>query len=59
MDLDPKKIYSVLAISAYYNKSFRELSRAFVKLEGIKDLSIHEKEIYESIAVSIFTKHSP
>ena len=51
-----RKIYSMVAIASYHNKSYKELSRAFVKLEGIKDLSPHEKEIYQSIAVSIFTK---
>lgn len=46
LDLEPRKIYSVMALAAYYNKSYKELSRAFVKLEGIKDLQSHEKEIF-------------
>jgi len=41
--LDPKKIYSLIVISAYYNKSYKEASRAFVKLEGLKTFSQDEK----------------
>lgn len=35
LDMDPKKIYTLVALSAYYNKSYKECSRAFVKLEGM------------------------
>lgn len=32
LDMDPKKIYTLVALSAYYNKSYKQCSRAFVKL---------------------------
>ena len=41
--LDPRKIYSLIAIAAYYNKSFKEASRAFTKLEGLKNITAEEK----------------
>lgn len=46
IELDVKRIYSLIAIAAYYNKSFRECSRAFVKLEGLDELTEDEKERY-------------
>lgn len=44
--MDPKKIYSLLAIAAYYNKSFKECARAFVKLENLENISDEDKERY-------------
>ncbi|KAL4456550.1 hypothetical protein ABPG74_000657 [Tetrahymena malaccensis] len=59
LEIDQKKIYSLIAIAAYYNKSFRECSRAFVKLQNLENITEDERERYEAIAVSIFTKHPP
>jgi WD repeat-containing protein 35 len=56
LDIEPRRIYSLIALAAYYNKSFKECSRAFVKLEGVHDMLDDERERYEEIAVSIFTK---
>jgi len=50
LDMDVKKIYSLLALAAYYNKSFKECARAFVKLENIEGISDEEKERYQNIA---------
>lgn len=50
LDMDVKKIYSLLALAAYYNKSFKECARAFVKLENIEGISEEEKERYQNIA---------
>ena len=64
LDMDAKKIYTLVALAAYYNKvpwssiqSYKECSRAFVKLEGMG--SLEDRERYTDIAVSIFTKHPP
>ena len=42
LDMDARKIYTLVALAAYYNKvrllllqSYKECSRAFVKLEGM------------------------
>ena len=45
IELDIKKIYSLIVLAAYYNRSFKECSRAFVKLEAI-DMTEEEKERY-------------
>lgn len=46
LDMDPKKIYSLLALAAYYNKSYKECARAFVKLENLEGITDEEKERY-------------
>ena len=42
--MDAKKIYSIIALAAYYNKSYKDCSRAFVKLEGLKEIQEDERE---------------
>lgn len=39
LELDTKKVYSLVALAAYYNNHFKECSRAFVKLETLTTLS--------------------
>jgi WD repeat-containing protein 35 len=56
LEMEPKKIFSLLAIAAYYNGCFKECSRAFVKLESLPNLTDEEKERYQGVAVSIFIK---
>ena len=56
LELDTKQVYSLLALAAYYQKHWRECSRAFVKLEGMKGLTDEEKERYQDIASIIFSK---
>ena len=46
LDMDPKRIYSLLALAAYYNKSFKECARAFVKLENLDNITEEERERY-------------
>ena len=59
LELDTKKVYSVIAIASYYNKNFKECSKAFVKLEGITNLSEAERTKFVEISVAIFTKNQP
>ena len=35
LELDTRKVYSLIALAGYYSKNFKECSKAFVKLEGI------------------------
>jgi WD repeat-containing protein 35 len=56
LEIDTKQVYSLLALVAYYNKHWRECSRAFVKLEHLSSLSEEEKEKYENLAAKIFSK---
>lgn len=44
--MDSKRIYSLLAIAAYYNKSYKECARAFVKLENLENITEEERERY-------------
>ncbi len=46
LEIDQKKIYSLVALSAYYNKCFKECSRAFVKLESLENLTEDERDRY-------------
>lgn len=50
LDMDPKKIYSLLALAAYYNRSFKYCAKAFVKLENLEGLTDEEKERYQNLA---------
>ena len=54
--LDPRDIYSLIAISAYYNKHMATASRAFIRLEHLDSFSSSQKEQYASVAMSIFAK---
>ena len=56
LELDTKKVYSLIALTAYYAKHWKECSRAFVKLEALENITSEEKEKYIALAVSIFTK---
>jgi WD repeat-containing protein 35 len=56
LEMDPKKIYSLVALAAYYNQCYKECSRAFVKLESLPNITDEERERYQNVAVSIFIK---
>jgi WD repeat-containing protein 35 len=71
--LNPRDIYSLLALTAYFNKFYGICSQAFVKvrpssvinlwpfsqLETIPDIPEAERDAIETLAVKIFVKHSP
>ena len=48
------KVYSIIALASYYTKHFKQCSRAFTKLEKLKEISDEERDKIEQIAVSIF-----
>jgi len=48
------KVYSLIGLASYYNKHYKECSRAFTKLEKLESLSDEERDKFEEIAVSIF-----
>jgi WD repeat-containing protein 35 len=58
-ELDTKEVYSLIALSSYYNKCYKEASKAFVKLERLSNISKQERDKYESIALSMFSRHAP
>ncbi|KAM9432566.1 WD repeat-containing protein 35 isoform 3-T3 [Salvelinus alpinus] len=53
------EIYSLLAICSSANRAFSTCSRAFIKLESLESLSSEQRQLYEDLALEIFTKHSP
>merc|ERR1711988_1524257 len=60
--LDPRDIYSLIALTAYHSNYFGICSRAFIKLETLPSTSQHGTEFTEHIqnlALQIFTKNSP
>ncbi|KAM3870739.1 WD repeat-containing protein 35-like isoform 2-T2 [Diretmus argenteus] len=53
------EIYSLLAICSSANRAFSTCSRAFIKLESLESLDAEQRQLYEDLALEIFTKHSP
>jgi DNA-directed RNA polymerase subunit RPC12/RpoP len=57
--LEPRDIYSIIALTAYYNQCFGTCSRAFIKLEGLEGASAAERDGYRDLAFSIFMRARP
>ena len=57
--IHPKIIYSLIALCSFHTEFFSICSKAFVKLETMRDISEEERESFQALAISIFTKYSP
>jgi WD repeat-containing protein 35 len=57
--LDPKDIYSLIALTAFYNKHYNQCSKAFIRLESLQSISQEEREAFSNLALHIFTKNPP
>lgn len=53
------EIYSLLAICSTANGAFSTCSQAFIKLESLESLDPEQRQLYEDLALEIFTKHTP
>ena len=53
------EIYSLLAICAAANRAFGTCSQAFIKLESLESLDPEQRQLYEDLALEIFTKYTP
>ncbi|XP_023690491.1 WD repeat-containing protein 35 isoform X2 [Paramormyrops kingsleyae] len=53
------EIYSLLAICSSANRAFGTCSRAFIRLESLESLRPEQRQMYEDLALEIFTKYSP
>ncbi|KAM9476708.1 WD repeat-containing protein 35 [Clarias gariepinus] len=53
------EIYSLLAVCSAAHRAFATCSRAFIKLESLESLSAEQRQLYEELALQIFTKHPP
>ena len=58
-ELQTKDVYSLVAISAFFNACYRECSRALVKLERLETLTPAERESYELLSINLFTRNPP
>ena len=57
--LEPRDVYSIIALTAYYNQCFGTCSRAFIKLEGLEAATPAERDGYRDLAFSIFMRARP
>ncbi len=57
--IDAKEIYSLIALTAVYNKFYGQASRAFIKLESLDGASAEELDKYQTLAIKIFMKNRP
>jgi hypothetical protein len=58
-ELDAREVYRLIALSAFLNKSYKECSKALAKLENQDALTKEEKDRYQELSISIFTKYDP
>lgn len=57
--LDKIDVYSLIALTTFYNGYYGQCSRAFIMLESLPDLTEEEKEKYKKTSLSIFSDHPP
>lgn len=57
--LDVENIYCLLALASCADRSFGTCSKAFIKLESLENISELQKQEYEELAVSIFSRYEP
>lgn len=58
-ELEAKEVYRLIALSAFLNRSYKECSKALSKLEHLPNIGKQEREKYQELAISIFTKNDP
>ena len=57
--LDPRDIYSLIAVTSYYNKHLALASRALICLEHLESLSAEQQERFADVAFAIFQHGAP
>jgi len=57
--LDIQTIYSLIALTTYYNKFFMQCSKAFIKLEASSDVAEDMRAKFGDLALRIFTRNPP
>lgn len=58
-ELDTKEVYRLIALASILNKSFKECSKALAKVKNLPELTKEEKQKYEELSITIFTKSDP
>ncbi|KAK4871788.1 hypothetical protein RN001_015912 [Aquatica leii] len=57
--ITPEKIYSMLALTAYFDRLFNLCSKMFVRLGTLSSVSEERKAEYDTLAFKLFSAHSP
>jgi WD repeat-containing protein 35 len=57
--LEPKAIYSLIALCAFYNRHYGQCSRAFIRLENLDGQSHEERAVFSDLAMAIFVSKAP
>jgi len=57
--LDPKHIYSIIALTSFNAQYLNICSRAFIKLETLTDLTEKERDDIQNLALTIFLAMAP
>lgn len=57
--LDVQTIFSLIALTTYYNKFFMQCSKAFIKLEASPDVPEAMRDKFADLALRIFTRNPP
>jgi len=57
--LDVQTIYSIIALTTYYNKYFAQCSKAFIKLEASTEIPEEMRTKFADLALRIFKKNAP
>jgi len=57
--LNPKDIYSLIALTTFYNQHYQQCSKAFIRLESLTNTPPETLGMYEKLALEIFTENPP
>ena len=58
-ELQTKDVYSLIALSCFFNECYHDCSKAFVKLERLPDVTEKERQQYELLAIALFRLNQP
>lgn len=53
------EIYSLLALCSAASRAFSTCSQAFIRLESLESLEPQQQQLYQDLALEIFTRHTP
>ena len=53
------EIHALIALTAFYSRYYGQCSKAFIRLQALKELPAHKKEAIDQLALAIFSKFQP
>ncbi|CAG2104311.1 unnamed protein product [Medioppia subpectinata] len=57
--IDAEEIYCLLGLASAANKAFSICSKAFIKLESLESIAEERRQLYEELAIQIFSANPP